>query len=366
MFFCGFMLVLVILELIALIVVIKKMKGKVKKCLIFLLYLLLTFVTVKFALFPPMKEVKTTGIYSIASQDYWLKTRQTGVDGKLRELQVRAWYPTDYDGPENSARVVVFSHGSCGTIDNNVSLYKELASHGYVVLAVAHEGQAASMVRSDGTKISVNQDYLMEMVNMNPQQNPEGTYLLYNKWMTERMADLNLVMDDFKEKGKKGDTVYAKIANADGYIVAGHSAGGSAAYAMARTREDVWACIALESPCMYDIKGVENGKFVFDSSDYDVPLCNVYTDSSYANLSQWNQYQNNVMFLQRDNANYVNIYYPGVGHMGICDLSLASPLLSMLLDGVWPKTSAVEQLTALNADCLQFLQVHGLTSGCSN
>ena len=42
--------------------------------------------------------------------------------------------------------------------------------------------------------------------------------------------------------------------------------------------------------------------------------------------------------------------------MGICDLSLASPFLSILLDGVYPKVSTVDQLTDLNADCLDFLQ----------
>ena len=358
--FCWFMLALAILELVAVIVILKKMKkhqiGRGKRLLIFLTYLILSFVTVKFALFPPMLEVKTTGAYNIASQDYWIETQQVGSDGNERELQVRAWYPKNYDRAEHSAKVIVFSHGSCGTIDNNLSLYRELASHGYVVLAVAHEGQAISMVRSDGKKISANRDYMREMINIKPQQDLEGAYLLYSKWMKERMADLNLVMDDFKEKVKSSNDVYAKIADANEYVVAGHSVGGSAAYAMARTREDVCGCIALEAPFMYDIKGVSNGEFVFDSSDYNVPVLNIYTDSSYAHLKEWKQYKNNVLFLQNNKDNYVNIYYQGIGHMGICDLPLTSPFLAALLDGVYPKVSALEQLSVLNADCLKFLQ----------
>ena len=358
--FCWFMIALAILELIAVIVILKKMKkhriGGGKRLLVFLTYLILSFVTVKFAFFPPILEVKTTGAYNIASEDYWIETEQTGVDGNKREIQVRAWYPKNYDGAEHSAKVIVFSHGSCGTIDNNLSLYRELASHGYVVLAVAHEGQAISMVRSDGKTIRANRDYLIEMINIKPQHNPEGAYSLYSKWMKERMSDLNLVMDDFKEKVKSSDEIYAKIADADEYIVAGHSSGGSAAYAMARTREDVCACIALEAPFMYDIKGVENGEFIFDTSDYNVPILNIYTDSSYNHLREWKQYKNNVLFLQSDNDNYVNIYYSGIGHMEICDLSLASPFLAVLLDGVYPEVSALEQLAVLNADCLKFLQ----------
>ena len=44
--------------------------------------------------------------------------------------------------------------------------------------------------------------------------------------------------------------------------------------------------------------------------------------------------------------------------MGICDLSLASPLLSMILGGVYPEVPAEEQLMQLNADCLEFLDTY--------
>lgn len=367
MVFCWLMSALAILELAAVIVILRKMKkqqaGRVNRIIVFLIYLILLFVTIKCALFPPASEVKTTGAYDIASEDYWLVTEQKGTDGNTRELQVRAWYPANYDGEEHSAKVVVFSHGSCGTIDNNVSLFREFASHGFVVLAVAHEGQAASMVRADGKKISVDREFLTEMGNMNPQEDPEDAYLLFDKWMKVRMTDLNLVMDDFKEKAMTADTVYAKMADADRYIVAGHSLGGSAAYAMARTREDVCGCIALESPFMYDIKGVEKGEFIFDSSDYKVPLLSIYTDSSYAHLQEWKQYKNNDLFLHSDNEKYVNVYYPGVGHMGICDLSLASPFLSVMLDGIYPKVPAAKQLAILNRDCLEFVE-NFLSASC--
>lgn len=360
--FTLFMLVLAIAELVAVIMILKKMKrrqlGRGKRFLVFLAYFVLSFVTVKLAVFPPMQEVKMTGSYQIASEDYWLQTIQAGVDGEKRELQVRAWYPGDYDGMVHSAKVMVFSHGTCGTIDNNLSLYRELASHGYVVLAVAHEGHAASMERSNGKTIPVSKEYLDEMMGISPQENQEEAYRIFEKWMKERMSDLNLVMDDFKEKTKNSDAAYARIANSNEYIVAGHSSGGSAAYGMARTRDDIIACIALESPFMFDIKGVENGDFVFDSSDYDIPVLSVYTDASYSHLGEWKQYKNNALFLNSDNPNYVNIYYPGVGHMGICDLSLASPLLSTLLGGVYPEIPADTQLSKLNANCLDFLQTY--------
>ena len=366
--FTWFMLALAIVELIAVIVLLKKMKkrqiGREKRVLTFFAYLVISTVTIKFVVFPPVKEVKTTGTYQTAAEDYWLQTNQKGTDGENREIQIRVWYPEDYDGAQHSANVMVFSHGSCGTIDNNLSLYKELASHGYVVLAVAHEGHAASMKRENGKTISVSKEFLDEMMRTSPQENQEEACKVFKKWMEERMSDLNLVMDDFKEKAENSEAFYSRIADADEFIVAGHSAGGAAAYGMARTRDDICACIALESPFMYDIKGVENGDFVFDSSDYDIPVLSVYTDASYPYLDEWKQYKNNALFLNSSNSNYVNIYYPGIGHMGICDLSLASPLLSMLLGGVYPEVPAEEQLTQLNEDCLSFLDTYVKNESC--
>ena len=116
---------------------------------------------------------------------------------------------------------------------------------------------------------------------------------------------------------------------------------------------DVATCITLEFPCMYDIKGVENGEFIFDDSEYAVPLLNVYTDSSYPYLDEWQQYRNNAIFLECENC--VNIYYPGIGHMDISDLSVKSPLLAAVLGGVVSKTDAVTNLTLLNKDCMEFL-----------
>lgn len=348
------MLIMAILELIAIIYILKKAKiGKGKRFLTFLLFLLVEILTLKMAILPPVSELEPTGPYNIASKDYWVEKPMIDTNDTNKEIQVRAWYPIDYVGASHSARVMVFSHGSCGTIDNNVSLYQEMASYGYVVLAVAHPGHAATMTNSDGTKVSVSQEFLNEMGAIAPNKDPEVAYQIFQKWMKKRMEELNLVMDDFKMAAAQETYAFAKIADVSRFIVAGHSLGGSSAYAMARTRDDVYACIALESPCMYDVKGVANGEFIFDDTPYKVPTLNVYTDSSYAHLKEWNQYRNNVMLLESDNS--VNIYYPGVGHMGICDLSMASPLLSAILGGKIPEVDATAQLTTLNEDCREFL-----------
>lgn len=125
---------------------------------------------------------------------------------------------------------------------------------------------------------------------------------------------------------------------------------------MARVRSDIIGVIALESPFMYDIKGVGDGKYIIDGSDYEMPILHVYSDASYSHLTEWEQYRNNAEFLESENENYENIHYAGIGHMGLCDLSLSSPLLASLPDGRKPDVKPREQLQRLNADCLEFLQ----------
>lgn len=60
--------------------------------------------------------------------------------------------------------------------------------------------------------------------------------------------------------------------------------------------------------------------------------------------------------LESKNENYENIYYTGAGHIGLCDLSLASPILASILDQMKSRAEPGEQLKRLNADCLDFLQ----------
>lgn len=334
------------------------MKKLMKILIIFLLIVAIIVVVGKKILFPRYDEIEVTGKYEIGHEDYWVTEDREDPflkDGSLREVQVRIWYPQNYDDPDMKLPVVIASHGSCGTIDNNRSLYRELASHGYVVLAVSHPGHAFDTLHSNGKKQSVSMDYLKEMSGMNPQSKLEEAANLFAAWMDLRMTDLSVVMDDFVEKTTQIPDQFLS-ADTSRFVALGHSAGGSAALGMARIRTDVVAVIALESPCMYDIKGVEDGDYIMDDSDYEIPILNIYSDASYSHLYEWKQYRNNVKFLESKNENYENIYYDGAGHMGLCDLSLASPILAGMLDQAKSEVEPRELLKRLNADCLDFLR----------
>ena len=158
---------------------------KVMKIFLFILVLILILLVVgKRILFPPYEEIEVTGKYEIDSEDYWVTEDKEDPflkDGSMREVQVRVWYPKDYDDPGTKLPVVIASHGSCGTIDNNRTLYREFASHGYVVLAVSHPGHAFDTLHSNGKKQKVSMDYLKEMSGMDPQSKPEDAAKLFEE-----------------------------------------------------------------------------------------------------------------------------------------------------------------------------------------
>ena len=320
------------------------LKRKRKRMAVTILIVVAVLIALKFILFPIVREIPVTGKYQITSEDYWVtldKADPYSRNGSKRQLQIRKWHPIECT---EERPVIVASHGSCGSIDNNLSLYRELASHGYTVLAVAHPGQVASIKYENGKKSGPSRAFFKELFSLKPDGAPEKAYEVYHKWMEIRTDDLNSVMDDFVAKN-----------GSSRFIAEGHSLGGSAAYAMARIREDVIGVIALESPFMYDIKGIENEKFIFDDSDYNVPVLSIYSDAAYPYLREWDQYRNNAKFLDSANPLYTNIHYEGIGHMGLCELSHVSPVLTAIFDNGFQKTKAADQLKKLNEDCLAWL-----------
>lgn len=119
--------IIVLLIEIVLFVMIKKVQRKKEtkkpyRFLTLVLFILIWAVTIRFIVFPPTREIPTTGAYQIESLDYWIDEDRADPyldDGTMRQLQVRKWYPVNSN---ESHPVIIASHGSCGTIDNNVSL----------------------------------------------------------------------------------------------------------------------------------------------------------------------------------------------------------------------------------------------------
>ena len=310
-------------------------------------------------LFPRLAPVPQTGAYAVASFDCFYtdpaRIDPYADDGNFRQLSVTFWYPAD-DTRKAGCPLIVFSHGSFGVKSSNETLYRELASYGYVVCAMDHTYQCFTTWNADGRKIGLSSSFMREIMRVNPDRKPEEALGYFQKWMSVRMGDIHFVLDTVLEKVKEqsGDPVYL-LPDPKRIALIGHSLGGSAVLGAGRVRTDVSAVISLEAPFMYDIKEVINGQFLFDETPYPVPILNIYSDSGWKLVKQRGQYAENDDLLRSERADVHNTYLSGANHLGLTDFAMTSPFLSDLLSGNYAKNAPQKTLEQINTVCLAFL-----------
>ena len=318
--------------------------------------LLILLFTLPSIIFPQHGAVKATGEFEVqtASYSYTDTNRiETYTDGyENRKLNVEMWFPETAEG---EYPLIVFSHGAFGMKISNLSLYHELASHGYVVCSIDHSYQCLYTKGADGHTVWMDQGYMKEISAENAYINKQQSYELYQKWMSIRTGDINFVIDSILAESKKNDadTAY-KLVDTTKIGAMGHSLGGSAALGIGRLRDDVSAVIALEAPFMCDIQGVEDGEFVFTDATYPVPVLNVYSDQGWGLLSTAPQYAKNYALLPSDMTDAFNLHISGVGHLSLTDLALESPILTRMLNGKKSTTDSLTCLKTINKVCLDF------------
>lgn len=202
----------------------------------------IVFIAFAVVLFPDLGSIKTTGEYSYTHSVLELtdtsRLEDYKSDGCFRKLSVLVYYP-DSDGIENNTcPLIVFSHGGISTKTSNLSLYKELASYGYVVVSIDHTYHSLS-TEVGGKKIYIDSGYMKELITEDSHSDIENSYALFQKWMKLRTEDINFVLDTFiRNAAEDGNSFYALI-NVKNIGVAGHSLGGSAALGVARQRDDI-------------------------------------------------------------------------------------------------------------------------------
>ncbi|MEA1884865.1 MAG: alpha/beta hydrolase [Thermotogota bacterium] len=250
--------------------------------------------------------------------------------GENRKLNVQWWYPEHL---EQTYPLIIFSHGGLGVKTSNESLFNELASHGFVVCSIDHTYQCFYTTDEDGKTTLIDFGYMQELFAENPLSDIQQSYEFYQKWMKIRTEDINFVIDYIAKEAltKNADLVY-KLVDMSRIGVMGHSLGGSAALGIGRIRDDVHAVIALESPFMYDIEGIVDDRFFFTDEIYPIPVLNIYSDSSWNILSLRPQYEKNYTMLSETNSTVFTVHISGIGHLGLTDFALTSPLLTHILD----------------------------------
>ena len=319
--------------------------------------LLACILATPFLLFPPHRPLAISGPYTIgtARETYTDEQRLEHYSdaGEHRQVNVAFWYP-EGAGDGETYPLVIFSHGGLGIETSNESLYRELASHGYVVGAIGHPYHAFWTKSADGRITFVNWEYFGELQREDAKTDKQQSFRYYQKWLETRTDDINFVIDTILAQVARGsEGVYALVDDTR-IGVMGHSLGGSAALAIPRQRDDIAAVIALESPFLYDIIGVENDAFVWLDAAYPVPVLNIYSDSSWHHLSTWSQYARNAALLSVASETAISLHLPGAGHFSLTDLSLASPLFVRLLEGGKPAREGAEYLRDVNEACLEF------------
>ena len=306
-------------------------------------------------LFPDFSNVKTTGIYSYTSCTLELEDNSRiedyKGDGSFRKLSVVVYYPTNDTLQKGDCPLIVFSHGGISYSTSNISLYRELASQGYVVVSIDHTYHALFTKISDKT-VFIDSGYVKELNTEDSHKDIANSYAHFQKWMGLRTGDIIFVIDSFTKTTEDNCDSFYSLIDTENIGVIGHSLGGTAALGVARQRKDIKAVVALESPYMCDITGINGEDFTWNTEPYSCAIMNIYSDSGYPLIEADNKYVQNKNYLY--NSENVEYYYiQDSNHYTLTDLVRKSPILCTLLGGGYGK-SGYDTLEFINQKCVAF------------
>ena len=135
--------------------------------------------------------------------------------------------------------LVIFSHGLGGMRMQNTIQMEELASHGFVVLALDHPYDANITIFNDGTTA----DYRSGVEGV---LTPQEFWDLRIPQINTRSADVSYVLDHIEDLRNEGD-VFWKSIDLDHIGVMGHSFGGATAILASTKDTRLDACIVLDA-----------------------------------------------------------------------------------------------------------------------
>lgn len=339
--------------LIALVVVIAKRIRPIWKKLILIFFIVVGILLSVFKFVFPLNEGPSpTGPYGVKTEktfyNHKTEMQNMATSGNTREVPVSLWLPDD----ENTKHsFVIFSHGSFGIEGSNLSLFRELASHGYIVASLGHPYHSFITTLSDGSDIYVDSSFFQNVMNSQESEDLEQTREDFNEWKSIRVEDISFVLDSILS-----DEKYSSKIDKEKIFLSGHSLGGSAALEVGRNRaNDLLGVIALESPFFGDIIGIEGEQYLFTDKEYPLPVLHFYSDALWGKLDEITTYEMNQQLIELNNPKFVNVHIKGSGHIGLSELSLASPFLTNLFDNGMNTKPTLEKIEEINSATLEFL-----------
>lgn len=287
-------------------------------------------------------------------------------DGSYREVPAHFFYPENAEGCEpHSLPLVIFSHGAFGYYQSNMSAYMELASNGYVVIALDHPHHSFFTTDTKGKTVLVDMDFLKSAINIeNDVYDEETTFDIMSRAMKLRLDDMNFVIDTVGSAVKEGpDEVWAFSSDKDRSDINsalslidpektglfGHSMGGATAITAGR-RSDISAAIDLDGTMFGEELGIRDNEVICSAEPYATPVLDVRNQ-------QHHEWCDEARRLKKDYVNNVIIdnavdghatYFRGSGHMNFTDLPLISPFIAQKLGtGDVDPGECIDQVNAL-------------------
>ena len=294
-----------------------------------------------------------SGEYSVAETEAILidssRADEFENDGSYREVPVHFFYPESTDAIKaHSLPLVVFSHGAFGYYQSNMSAYMELASNGYVVIALDHPHHSFFTTDSAGKTVPVDMGFIQSAIKIeNNEYDAETTFDIMSKAMKLRLDDMNFVLDTiksavkaepdgswaFSSDGSRSDVGRAlSLIDTEKIGLFGHSMGGATSVTAGR-RSDVSAVIDLDGTMFGEVLGIEDGEEICSTEPYATPVLDVRNQNHQESCEEayklQKDYVNNVIM---DNAaDGHTTYFKGSGHMNFTDLPLISPFIAKAL-----------------------------------
>lgn len=81
----------------------------------------------------------------------------------LRGVRTHAYLDAEISGRQSKYPAVVFSHGYLGTVEMHSALMESLASHGYIMLSVAHPHESAAVFYPNGEVVGLHPRVIAQM-----------------------------------------------------------------------------------------------------------------------------------------------------------------------------------------------------------
>ncbi len=228
--------------------------------------------------------------------------------------------------------LTVYSHGAASTMDANDSTCRELASHGYVVAAVAHPYHAMFVTDANGITTSVDSAFMQLAMSGPLTHTNEEMLTYYREWMKTRTDDLNFVLDTILRCASRNEAeAFARI-DPQHIGLFGHSMGGAACEALGRQRDDIDAVIVLEGMMLGELTGADETGFTYGNTPYPLPLLDVNSDSIASHgMEQMFGSRKYVNFNVVKNATDAReVTFRNAAHMNFCDLPTVSPVMASL------------------------------------